>query len=299
MLTGVETEVAVPANSAGGAAGATTDPQARDAGSDDTPVVFRDVDMAFDDRHVLRGFSCRFLRGKISVILGGSGSGKTTVLRLIGGLVAPQRGQIVVAGRDISRLPEHELYAVREKLGMMFQGGALLNSLTIFDNLAFPLREHSHLSEVEIADEVHRTLTAVGLGEVDALLPGQLSGGMIKRAALARAILMKPEILLCDEPFSGLDPISVKRIEALLRRINEELHVTMLVSSHHIPSTMRLADQVVLLSEGEPVVGTPASLSNSPDPHIAEFFNEAVSESSAPDGVLPVFGAPRRPPVSA
>jgi phospholipid/cholesterol/gamma-HCH transport system ATP-binding protein len=249
---------------------------------DDAHVVFADVHMAFEDREVLRGLSCRFPRGKISVILGGSGSGKTTILRLIGGLVHPQRGRIIVAGEDISELSETEMYRVRAKLGMMFQGGALLDSLTIFDNLAFPLREHTPMTEPDIANEVHRQLTAVGLSDVDDLLPGQLSGGMIKRAALARAIMTKPEILLCDEPFSGLDPISVKLIEALLHRINRQLHITMLISSHHIPSTMRMADEVVLLSRDAAVSGTPAELHDSPDPRIAGFFNEEVDESIAP-----------------
>ena len=171
--------------------------------ADDAHVVFEDVYMAFDDRPVLRGLSCRFPRGRISVILGGSGSGKTTVLRLIGGLVHCQRGRIVVTGEDISELSETAMYRVREKLGMMFQGGALLDSLTIFDNLAFPLREHTTMSAAEIAAEVRRQLAAVGLADAETLLPGQLSGGMIKRAALARAIITKPEILLCDEPFPG------------------------------------------------------------------------------------------------
>ena len=247
--------------------------------ADDAPVVFSDVDMAFEDRHVLRGFSCRFARDKISVILGGSGSGKTTILRLIGGLVHPQRGRIVVAGEDISELSETQMYGVRRKLGMMFQGGALLDSLTIFDNLAFPLREHTSMTENEITTEVHRQLAAVGLSEVDDLLPGQLSGGMIRRAALARAIIRQPEILLCDEPFSGLDPVSVKRIEALLRRINRQLGVTMLVSSHHIPSTMRMADQVVLLQNAQAVTGSPSELAHHSDPRVAGFLNEETDES--------------------
>ena len=242
-------------------------------------VRLRDVHMAFEDREVLRGLSCAFPRGKISVILGGSGSGKTTILRVIGGLVQPQSGTVNVAGHDISQLSETEMYTVREKLGMMFQGGALLDSLTIFDNLAFPLREHTRLRAPEIADEVHRQLAAVGLSGVDELLPSQLSGGMIKRAALARAIIMKPEILLVDEPFSGLDPISVKRIEALLRRINRQLQITMLVSSHHIPSTMRMADQVLLLLEGVPIAGPPRELQQSPDPRIAGFLSEEADES--------------------
>ncbi len=247
---------------------------------EETHVQCSDVDMAFDDRPVLRGLTCGFPRGKISVILGGSGSGKTTVLRLIGGLVRPQRGRIVVAGVDISELSEIQMYAVRRKLGMMFQGGALLDSLTIFDNLAFPLREHTKMTEAEIAAEVHQQLAAVGLSNVDDLLPGQLSGGMVKRAALARAIIRKPEILLCDEPFSGLDPISVKRIEALLHRINQRLAITMLISSHHIPSTMRLADQVVLLLRGGAVVGPPLELQTSADPRISGFFNEEADEST-------------------
>jgi phospholipid/cholesterol/gamma-HCH transport system ATP-binding protein len=250
------------------------------AATDDAHVRFEDVHMAFEGRAVLRGLSCGFPRGKISVILGGSGSGKTTVLRLIGGLVHPQRGRIVVAGHDISELSEIKMYTVRKKLGMMFQGGALLNSLTIFDNLAFPLREHTSLREAQIADEVHRQLAEVGLAGVDHLLPGQLSGGMIKRAALARAIITKPEILLCDEPFSGLDPISVKRIEALLNRVNQQLSITMLVSSHHIPSTMRMADQVVLLLPDEAVTGAPAELQQRGDPRVAGFFNEDVDEST-------------------
>ena len=187
----------------------------------------------------------------------------------------------MVAGQDITRLSEHQMYSVREKLGMMFQGGALLNSLTIFDNLAFPLREHTSMSEAEMAGEVRRQLAAVGLTKVEELLPSQLSGGMVKRAALARAVILKPEILLCDEPFSGLDPISVKRIEALLQRVNRELGITILVSSHHIPSTMRMADQIVLLRREGAITGSPGQLRDCGDIHVANFFNEEVDVSSA------------------
>lgn len=242
------------------------------------PIVFDDVHMSFGERPVLQGLSCAFPRGQIAVILGGSGSGKTTILRLIGGLVNPRRGRILVTGEDISQLSETQMYAVRRKLGMMFQGGALLDSLTIFDNLAFPLREHTKMSEAEIADAVHAQLADVGLSGVDNLLPGQLSGGMIKRAALARAIVRRPEILLCDEPFSGLDPISVKRIEALLCRINRERGITMLVSSHHIPSTMRMADHVVLLLGGRVITGAPGQLRDSGDALVAGFLNEEADD---------------------
>lgn len=244
----------------------------------DTPVAFENVSMSFASRQVLRNFSCAFPAGRISVVLGGSGAGKTTILRLIGGLIQPQEGKIWVAGRNIVGLTERKLYAVRRHLGMMFQGGALLNSLTVYENLAFPLREHTSLREPEIAVRVHTTLAAVGLQDVDDLLPGELSGGMVKRVALARAILRDPEILLCDEPFSGLDPISVKRIEALLRRINRERGITMIVSSHHIPSTMRMAHHVVLLWDHQAVQGTPHELASSSDPQIADFFSEDVHE---------------------
>lgn len=240
----------------------------------DAHVAFANVRMAFDDREVFRGLSCAFPAGRISVILGGSGSGKSTVLRLIGGLVRPQAGRILVAGEDITTLSETEMYGVRKKLGMMFQGGALLDSLTVFENLAFPLREHTAFDEREIAVQVRRRLDAVGLEGVEALLPNQLSGGMLKRAALARAIMLDPVILLCDEPFSGLDPISVKRIEALLVRINRRLHITIIVVSHHIPSTMRMADEVLLLLPTGPVHGAPSELRRSPDPDVAAFLND-------------------------
>src|SRR5690242_20670670 len=153
--------------------------------------------MAFGSRPVFRDLSCRFPRGQVSVILGGSGSGKSTMLRLIGGLVRPTGGRVVVDGEDVASMPERQLFAVRRKLGMMFQGGALLDSMTVFDNLALPLREHAELPEPEIAALVRDRLDAVGLDDVEALLPRQLSGGMVKRVALARAIIGKPVILLC------------------------------------------------------------------------------------------------------
>ena len=240
----------------------------------DTHVELDRLDMAFGEREVFRALSCRFPRGRISVILGGSGSGKSTILRLIGGLVHPQAGRIVVDGQDITRLSETQMYAVRKKLGMMFQGGALLDSLTVYDNVAFPLREHTAMAEPEIADAVHEALAAVGLSEVDDLLPGQLSGGMVKRVALARAIILHPVILLCDEPFSGLDPVSVRLIEGLLAELNEKLHATMLVVSHHIASTMRLAAHVLLLLPDGAVEGSPDQVRRSTDTRVAAFLRE-------------------------
>ena len=241
----------------------------------DLHVQFERVHMAFGRRVVFEAISCGFSRRQISVILGGSGSGKSTMLRLIGGLIRPQSGRVVVDGQDVSALPERRLYDVRQRIGMMFQAGALLDSMSVFDNIAFPLREHTSLGEKEIADEVHARLQAVGLSsDVDRLLPNQLSSGMVRRVGLARAIIRRPSLLLCDEPFSGLDPASTKRIEGLLRRINEDFDITVIVVSHHIPSTMRMADRVVMLLPWGIVEGTPAELVRSRDRRIVDFLNE-------------------------
>jgi phospholipid/cholesterol/gamma-HCH transport system ATP-binding protein len=264
----------------------------------DFHVRLEAVRMSFGERVVFRSLTCGFPRGKISVILGGSGSGKSTLLRLVGGLVCPQSGAVLVDGVDVTKLSERKLYEVRRKVGMMFQGGALLDSLSVFDNIAFPLREHTRISEAEIAEEVHDRLQAVGLPNVDTLLPGQLSGGMLKRAALARAIIRKPEILLCDEPFSGLDPASTKRIERLLVRTNQQYGSTMLVVSHHIPSTMRMADRVLLLLPQGPVEGSPAELRASRDPNVTSFLNEELEEADEAlvEPEAPPAGASARSP---
>ncbi len=237
------------------------------------PVQLEQVAMAFDDRPVFRDLSCTFPAGRISVVLGGSGSGKSTLLRLVGGLIRPTAGRILVDGEDITRLRERDLFRVRRKLGMLFQGGALLDSMTVFDNLALPLRELERLDEPAIAAAVHDRLEAVGLRDVDRLLPSQLSGGMVKRVALARAIIRSPSALLCDEPFSGLDPLSSRRIEALLAHINATRGITTVVVSHDIASTMRMAERVLLLLPGGYVQGTPAELQASADPHVRAFLN--------------------------
>jgi len=228
--------------------------------------------MAFGRRPVFQDLSCRFPRSRVSVILGGSGSGKSTMLRLIGGLVGPTGGRILVDGDDVAAMSERELFQVRRKLGMMFQGGALLDSLSVYDNLALPLREQGELSEAEIADEVHDRIRAVGLDDVDALLPGQLSGGMVKRVALARAIIRRPVILLVDEPFSGLDPISTRRIETLLVDVNRRSGITMLIVSHDVPSTMRMADWITLLLPHRAVEGEPHALATSGESDVREFL---------------------------
>ncbi|MBU6283042.1 ATP-binding cassette domain-containing protein [bacterium] len=249
-------------------------------------VVLDRVSMAFDERPVVDGLSCSFPRGRVTVILGGSGSGKTTLLRLVAGLLRPTSGRIEIDGTDVAALPESALAPVRARIGMLFQGGALLDSLSVGDNLALPLRERTRLPEKRIAEIVAARLDSVGLDDrVARLLPGQLSGGMLRRVALARAILLDPEILLCDEPFSGLDPISVKRIELLLSRLNRHHGMTILIVSHHIASTVRLADRVLLLLPGRAVAGSPGELRASPDREISGFFDEDLDESLEPSGV--------------
>lgn len=246
-------------------------------------VVLDRVSMAFDERPVVDGLSCSFPRGRVTVILGGSGSGKTTLLRLVAGLLRPTSGRIEIDGTDVAALPESALAPVRARIGMLFQGGALLDSLSVGDNLALPLRERTRLPEKRIAEIVAARLDSVGLDDrVARLLPGQLSGGMLRRVALARAILLDPEILLCDEPFSGLDPISVKRIELLLSRLNRHHGMTILIVSHHIASTVRLADRVLLLLPGRAVAGSPGELRASPDREISGFFDEDLDESLEP-----------------
>jgi phospholipid/cholesterol/gamma-HCH transport system ATP-binding protein len=183
---------------------------------------------------------------------------------------------VVVDGQDVTQLSERGMFLVRRKLGMLFQGGALLDSYTVFDNFALPLREQARLNRHQIADEVHKTLAAVGVTDVDALLPGELSGGMLRRVALARAVIRKPVILLCDEPFSGLDPVSLRRIETLLVEINRQFGITLIVVSHDVPSTMRMADHVILLLSDRVVEGSPAELRHSGDKQVADFFNEGL-----------------------
>lgn len=245
----------------------------------DAHVVLDDVGMCFGDREVLNNLSCAFPRGKISIVLGGSGSGKSTTLRLIAGLVRPSRGRVLVDGADVGSMYEYELRHMRRKVGMMFQGGALLDSMTVFDNVALPLREHTDLGNRDITAAVHSCLESVGLTKVDRLLPGQLSGGMLKRVALARALVQQPVIVLVDEAFSGLDPVSVKLIEALLVRVNRQYDMTMIMVSHHIPSTMRMADKVVLLLPDCVEQGTPNEVAQSPNARVRRFFNEELEDS--------------------
>jgi phospholipid/cholesterol/gamma-HCH transport system ATP-binding protein len=241
----------------------------------DFRVALDGVHLRLGDRPVFEGLTCGFPRGRISVVLGGSGVGKSTLLRLIGGLVRPDSGSVRVAGVDVTQLSETQLFRVRDSIGMLFQGGALLDSMSIFENVALPLREHREykkLSEADVAAEVGRRLAAVGLPDAGPLYPRQLSGGMNRRAALARAIITDPEVLLVDEPFSGLDPVNVRRIEDLLVELNERLHLTMVVTSHHIDSTFRMAHRIVFLAGGGAAVqGSPRQVLGCDDARVVEF----------------------------
>ncbi len=227
---------------------------------------------------VFDGLSCGFPRGRISVVLGGSGAGKSTLLRMLGGLQRPDSGSVRVAGQDITRLSERALFKVRERIGMLFQGGALLDSMTVAENVGLPLREHTKLTNPDIDEEVRRRLRAVGLENKGALYPGELSGGMIRRAAMARAIVMDPEILLVDEPFSGLDPINVRRIESLLVQLNRQLGLTVIMTSHHMASSLRMADRLVFLVDGLALSGAPADLIARNDPRVVKFLSASSDD---------------------
>ena len=235
-------------------------------------VTFDSIFLSYGTRDVFRDLACEMLARRVTVLMGASGAGKSTLLRMIGGLQRPDRGHISVAGHALQELDEPGLARVRKRLGMLFQNGALLDSMTIFDNVALPLREHSSLTEAEIATAVRERLDAVGLEGVEDLLPGELSGGMLRRAALARAIVEDPEILLCDEPFSGLDPPNVERIEALLTQLNRERGLTVIVTSHHMASSLRMGHRLVLLRNNTAISGTPEELATSDDSEIRDFL---------------------------
>jgi phospholipid/cholesterol/gamma-HCH transport system ATP-binding protein len=237
-------------------------------------VEIRDIAFSYNRRPIFRDLSLSLPRGRVVAIMGGSGSGKTTLLRLIGGQLKPQRGEVRVNGQVVHRLSTEELYRLRRRMGMLFQFGALFTDLTVFENVAFPLREHTTLPEPMIRDLVLMKLHAVGLRGARSLMPSELSGGMARRVALARAIALDPMLILYDEPFTGLDPISLGIIGDLIRRLNDALGATSVVVTHDIQESLHIVDYVYLLSEGRVIAqGTPEEIRASSDPYVDQFIH--------------------------
>ena len=245
----------------------------------DTLLELRDVDFAYGERLILSKLSMRIPRGQVVAVMGGSGCGKTTVLRLIGGLVRAARGEVLFQGRDIGQLDHDELYAARRKMGMLFQFGALFTDMSVFENVAFPLREHTDLPEALLRDLVLMKLNAVGLRGARDLSPAEVSGGMARRVALARAIALDPELMMYDEPFAGLDPISLGITAQLIRTLNSALGATTILVSHDVAESFAIADYVYFIAGGGILAqGTPDQLRASQDPSVRQFID------AAPDG---------------
>jgi len=237
-------------------------------------VEIRDLHFRYGDRPILTGLHMDFPRGKVVAVMGGSGSGKTTILRLIGGQLQPQQGRVEVDGENVPELATRQLYLLRRKMGMLFQNGALFTDMTVFDNVAFPLREHTDLDETLIRDLVLMKLNAVGLRNAAALKPAEISGGMARRVALARAIALDPALIMYDEPFAGLDPISMGVTANLIRRLNDALGSTSILVSHDVNESFAIADYVYFLSAGKIVAqGTPQEMRESSDPYVKQFVH--------------------------
>ena len=248
----------------------------------DNVAVLRDVHYAVDGKPVFAGLDVEIARGQVTAIMGPSGTGKTTLLRLITGQVRADSGSVVVEGREVSTLSRRELYALRRRMGMLFQNGALLTDLDVFENVAFPLREHARLPERLLRSLVLAKLHAVGLRGAAWLMPQQLSGGMSRRVALARAIVMDPDILIYDEPFAGLDPISMGVVMRLIRSLNDALGISSILVSHDVHEIAQIADRSYILSEGKVVArGSPRELADRPSPIVRQFM-EGLADGPVP-----------------
>jgi phospholipid/cholesterol/gamma-HCH transport system ATP-binding protein len=248
-------------------------PYSSQSSSTDSPLIeLRDVSCGYGDRVILEHVNLQVPRGKVLALIGTSGGGKTTVLRLLGRQIRPLSGQVLFDGQDLATLNSDQLYAVRRRMGMLFQFGALFTDLSVFENVAFPLREHTKLSETMIRDLVLMKLNAVGLRGVRDLMPSEISGGMARRVALARAIALDPDLVLYDEPFAGLDPISLGVAARLIRDLNDALGLTSIIVSHDLHETFAIADQVAMIANGRVVAqGTPEQLRHSEDPLVQQF----------------------------
>ncbi|HSA69169.1 MAG TPA: ABC transporter ATP-binding protein [Burkholderiales bacterium] len=242
-------------------------------------VEIKDLHFSFGDLEVLRGLNLDIRRGQVVAILGGSGSGKSTLLKLIGAQLYPQRGTVTVEGKDVHRLSSEELYKLRLEMGVMFQTSGLFTDLSVYDNIAFPLRENFDLPEDLVRRLVLMKLHAVGLRGARALMPADLSGGMTRRVALARAIATDPKLMMYDEPFAGLDPISLNQIGNLIRSLNQAAGLTSIVVTYDVQEALKVAHYIYVIGDGTIVgKGTPREVSASEDPYLKQFLN------ALPDG---------------
>ncbi|ALV05480.1 ABC transporter ATP-binding protein [Roseateles depolymerans] len=242
-------------------------------------IEVRDVTCGYADRIILSNVNLSLARGKVLALIGSSGGGKTTLLRLLTRQLKPISGQVLFDGQDLAPMKQDQLYAQRRRMGMLFQFGALFSDLSVFENVAFPLREHTRLSEAMIRDLVLMKLNAVGLRGARDLMPNEISGGMARRVALARAIALDPDLVLYDEPFAGLDPISLGVTARLIRDLNDALGLTSVIVTHDLHETFAIADHVVMVANGGVVAqGSPEELKASDDPLVRQFVN------AQPDG---------------
>jgi len=247
---------------------------ARPSASSDLIVDIASLSFAYDSRPVLRDIRLQARRGQVVAIMGSSGCGKTTLLKIISGALRPNQGTVLVDGEEMNGLDQAGIYALRRRIGMLFQFGALFTDLSVFDNVAFPLREHSNLPEDMIRDLVLLKLQAVGLRGAHDMMPAELSGGMARRVALARSVALDPSLILYDEPFAGLDPIGLGVIGDLIRRITDTLGVTSLVVTHDVQESLKIVDYVYFISEGVIVAqGTPEEIRASRLPYVHQFVH--------------------------
>lgn len=237
-------------------------------------IEFRNVSFAYGKRPILKNINLRIRKGQLVAIMGGSGSGKTTLLRLIAGQCRAQQGQVLVDGRDVGRMNHRALFAHRRRMGMLFQFGALFTDLSVFENVAFPLREHTRLPESMIRDLVIMKLNSVGLRGTQNLMPSELSGGMARRVALARTIALDPALMLYDEPFTGLDPISLGVIALLIRKLNDALGTSSVMVTHDVAKSLDVVDHVYFIANGEVIAdGTPDDVRAAPSPWVHQFVH--------------------------
>jgi phospholipid/cholesterol/gamma-HCH transport system ATP-binding protein len=242
----------------------------------DVHIDVRDLYKSYGGQPVLRGINLQIERNHTNVIIGGSGAGKTVLLRQLIGLERPDRGQVLIDGEDICVMNDVALNEVRRKFGMVFQGAALFDSMTVYENVAFPLREHGKLSESEIGARVRERLADLGLEGADQKMPGQLSGGMKKRVGVARALMLEPQILIYDEPTTGLDPILSRSVDEIIRKMRARFHVTSVVISHDMASAFGVADRMAMLHEGQIVAqGRPDEFLANESPVVQEFVRSS------------------------